>query len=298
MAKLLNVNTLAPGYKAVGISDPEVLNKAVRPFHHAAQFIAMAGKAYLAHMEDDSHINMSWDSQRKAYTGRPVTGSGIFSLALDTNDFSMALADNGAEEWTRLPLAGKTREEVLAWLQSEVEKRGLDPALLKWDLHYDIPEYEYDKGKPYEMPETDARNDLAAYRSNANIILGNIALRFKDSSEVRIWPHHFDSGIFIPYAKDEEGNVTKGIYAGWNIADEHVPEPYFYITFYPWDHARPLQLPGLLSKGYWHTEGFYGIFLKSTVLASIPSAKEQLYQLREFFDEGIDKAIRIMNMVK
>lgn len=298
MANLLNANTLAPRYKAVSIKDPEVLNEAIRPFHHAAQYIAMAGKAYLAHMDDDSHTNMAWDGKKNAYTGRPITGSSIFYLALETNDFTLALADAGKEEWPRLPLHGKTREEVLAWLQSEVEKRGLNPELLKWDLHYEIPHYEYDDGKPYAIPEKEVQNDLAAYRSNANIILGNIGLRFKDSSEVRIWPHHFDSGLFIPYGKDQEGNVTKGIYAGWNIADEHVPEPYFYITFYPWDHVRPVQLPGLLSKGHWHTNGFYGIFLKSTVLASIPSAKEQFYQLREFFDEGIDKAIRIMNMAK
>ncbi len=295
MNTLPNPNALAAQYRPVKVKDADLLNFAVKPLHHAAQFIALAGKAYLAHEEDDSHTNMAWDASRNAYVGRPISGNTVFSVSLRSDDLTLEILDkNENKAVSQFALDGLKKEDALEWLRGEVAKRGLDPELLRWDLHYDIPDYEFDHGKAYYLPDAVALQDLAAYRSDANIILGNIALRFQGASEVRVWPHHFDSGIFIPYETDEEGNVSKGIYAGWNIADEHVPEPYYYITFYPWDHVKAIGLPGLLSKGYWHTEGFYGIFLKSTVLAAIPSETEQLYQIREFFNEGLDKAIRVM----
>lgn len=292
---LINLYAINQGYRKVTVADKRQLNQALGQLHHATQFVAMAGKAFLSHLDDDSHNNMFWDANHNAQVGRTIRGKQNFNVALLIKDFALAFIDNDNEIVDHQPLDGMTMTQTMEWMKAKLEEQGKDINLYKWDLHYDIPVYPYDE-QPYQKPADEVLSDIAAYRTNANAILGNIAMKFDGASEVRIWPHHYDTGIYIPYEKDDDGKDTKGIFAGWNMADEHVDEPYYYITFFPYKQVKLHQLPALISKGYWHTKAFLGVFMKSTKLASIDNPKEQLHQCKEFFEEGVDKAIRIIKL--
>ena len=67
------------------------------------------------------------------------------------------------------------------------------------------------------------------------------------NSEVRIWPHHFDTGIYL------EVNSKLGIGFGWAMADKMIDQPYFYFTPYGLNGHKllteNLEDP---EHGFWH----------------------------------------------
>lgn len=88
----------------------------------------------------------------------------------------------------------------------------------------------------------------------------------EETSPIQLWPHHFDvSMLWLPGEKipgqdpEDEENSDKQMNFGFTLGDAGIPEPYFYITAYPWPDAFPdLQLP---AGARWHTEGFNGAVL-------------------------------------
>ena len=67
------------------------------------------------------------------------------------------------------------------------------------------------------------------YRSLANLACDNLMSHLKSKSEIRIWPHHFDTGIYV-------GPSTQiGIGFGLAMEDSIVGTPYFYYSGYGLD---------------------------------------------------------------
>lgn len=70
------------------------------------------------------------------------------------------------------------------------------------------------------------------------------------TSEIRIWPHHFDTGIY--YAQnDAHGQEKTAIWAGYALADSISDEPYFYLSGYKRDEQINLLEAPPLSTGEW-----------------------------------------------
>jgi len=64
------------------------------------------------------------------------------------------------------------------------------------------------------------------YRSLANVACDLLLGFLQDDGEVRIWPHHFDTGTYL--------EVTSEISLGFGLAmeDSMVGAPYFYFSGY------------------------------------------------------------------
>ena len=88
----------------------------------------------------------------------------------------------------------------------------------------------------------------------------------EETSPIQVWPHHFDlSMLWLPGEKipgqdpENEEYSDKQMNFGFTLGDEGIPEPYFYVTAYPFPDEFP-KLP-LPDGTVWKTEGFTGAAL-------------------------------------
>lgn len=95
-------------------------------------------------------------------------------------------------------------------------------------------------------------------------------------SDIRIWPHHFDTGTYYSL-KDQ-----RAIGAGWAIEDSLCDNPYLYI--YGWSGDTSLnyeQVPGLGVGRWLITEGWQGAIVESEELSGRDNQTEALQSFME-----------------
>lgn len=95
------------------------------------------------------------------------------------------------------------------------------------------------------------------------------------TSPVQLWPHHFDlslvwfSGRKVPDVDpaDEEYSDEQMAF-GFSTGDEGIPEPYIYITAYPWpEQLGDMSLP---APALWHLETWKGALIMYDALREFP----------------------------
>ena len=256
----------------------ESLNNVTIPIHSAAQLIAMAGKFLIPHQADDSHTNMDWDISSHSFIGHSLPGSTRIQLALNIPAFSLEIWKEG-EAIHSLALDGISLEHAASWIKNEFNSLGFDSSPYKVELHYELPPYPYLSGREFSMPRQEDLHAFALSRSLGKEIVSYYANSFKNASDTRTWPHHFDIGSYIPLAFDASGAPTLSIGMGLAIQDQLVNQPYFYITH--WSKEGGInydQLPDLPSGGYWNKKNFIGAFLSLEALYKNQELEDQLHQ--------------------
>ncbi|MBA7557237.1 hypothetical protein ES705_49981 [subsurface metagenome] len=154
-------------------------------------------------------------------------------------------------------------------------------------MHYQIPTHNLDKGSPFLVNDKKYLQENTFYRHNAEIVLNEIVEEFEKAEPVRVWPHHFDTGSFIPIAYNGKGSVSKSVGLGWAIPDSMENEPYYYLNFWsenPADDVKDLPTP---DAGDWIKSGWNGGVLKLSELLDKSSATEQYNLVKSFFNSGI-----------
>lgn len=123
-------------------------------------------------------------------------------------------------------------------------------------------------------------------------VIGSVAAALEDfratireeTSPVQVWPHHFDvSMIWLPGGKvagqdpaDEE-YADKQMNFGFAFGDASVPEPYFYVTAYPFPNG--LTAVALPAGTRWQSEGFHGAVLLYTDLVAMADPNAYVQEL-------------------
>lgn len=87
------------------------------------------------------------------------------------------------------------------------------------------------------------------YRSIANHILKDLGETVQRNVEVRIWPHHFDTGIYFHWKNEF------GIGCGLAMEDDMAQAPYFYLSAYTGHDQVDYSKASALSYGKWINEG-------------------------------------------
>ncbi len=263
------------------------LKHAHEQYHHAVQFIAMVGNCFLPQQDDDSQTNMEWWPDLQAFAGRRIQASRSFRLVLETQDFRLACYEDARHRRETLSLHGLTREDVLNWIKNIIRRKGLNTEKLTYITHYQIPDHPLQHGAAFDIPTQSAQEVLATYRSNAELIISQYAAKFRTSSPIRIWPHHFDTGSFIPLAKAEAA-VTHAIGIGMNAPDTNVDEHYFYVNHFLTDEKPDYSTQSpFIGLGEWHQGDWKGASLRMSSLARIPTLEEQAREIKVFFDHAI-----------
>ncbi|MFT5352950.1 MAG: hypothetical protein ACI9KE_000147 [Polyangiales bacterium] len=207
--------------------------------HYAAQ-LPGAASALIEPRDDYSHTTLALKQgclvSQSLPDGRRV-GVHIESLQLRVGSMDAPSST--------LELKGRTKEEALAWLGSEL---GEGVAFLGHDLPPRVDQ-------PFEPGGGDA---LEAWIALGTSVLAEAVGAF-EGSPLRLWPHHFDMATLV--SLDEEASEdARSINIGLSLGDGSYGEPYWYVT--PWPKPSD-ELPPMRA-GHWHTDGFVAAVLPAS----------------------------------
>jgi hypothetical protein len=259
---------MTESWEPLGVVAPRALVEARLVLHWAAQLVAAAGAALAPARADDSHTALSWDGRRRALVGVRL-GEGAAALRLE--DLTLLVVD-GAEDLALFELAGQTRAAALDWLGARLGSGPL-PA-----YPHEAPAHAVAKGAPF-APVPDGQAELARWYGNAARLLAPIADPATGAGPLLTWPHHFDLATLLALGS----GATKTIGVGLSPGDGSYPEPYFYVS--PWPYPAERRGPPLPAGGHWHVEGWFGAVLPGTELTSAGAAGEA--RARAFLDEAV-----------
>lgn len=266
--------------------DKSKINREIILEHHAVQFIARAGKYLLPEQTDDSHTNMEWITAVNSFVGNPLPF--FMRVGVRLPDLSLVVLDENLYVQQSIEMAGLTGDEIFEWLCKVLQSHRINAESLMYDLHYAIPDHtKYDK-HPLPEPEREAAEVTGKLRANANTLLNVWARKEPNAAAVRVWPHHFDTGTFIPFAI-ENGSVTQSIGLGLAIADDLSDEPYFYVNH--WQHAERKVYPQLPEpgEGHWIIGGWKGSVLPYSRVVAYKTAEKQQQVVQSFFEISVNK---------
>ncbi|CAN5487648.1 hypothetical protein BH09BAC3_BH09BAC3_32970 [soil metagenome] len=265
------------------------LNSTIEVLHHAAQFVAMVGNSYLPKKPDDSQNNLYWNSQTNHLEGRWLENPMV-RISFDVLDFDLIIDEEGNLEI--IPLEGWTKDQVLANLIVTLTAAKLDASKLHPISQFTIPKHSLDEGSSFVKPPREILEECTRYWCNAQLMLAGIKSQYPLASEVRVWPHHFDIGLYIPVSRDANGNDIQSIGLGLAIADAYLSEPYFYINHWSKEEiVYPDPLPKMAS-GRWNTKDWKGLVLPSSAVLS-HSNQEKF--TNSFFQDGLLTTKQLLN---
>ncbi|MEQ9403504.1 MAG: hypothetical protein RIM99_07965 [Cyclobacteriaceae bacterium] len=261
-------------YKTIPVFDKSLLNFCEEYIHRACQFPAMVGKNYLEDEPDDSNANLGFDAEESKIKGRDAGG---FSLDVDVTDWKLVCNRNGSVQ-SFVNLVNKDKNAVFEWVRDNLIDAGFDGTKLKFIDHYEIPDHPIEHGKVFPELDSTLINTWLIMRSNANVMLKELNGIVGIDSEIRIWPHHFDTGTY--YAWDEK----RAIGAGWAMADSLCDNPYLYI--YGWNGEASVDYSSApeLKIGKWIvTDNWQGAVVESEEL----SLNEEQYEQATKFMKSV-----------
>jgi len=221
--------------------------KAINEIHLGAQYLAAAGISFVEKQADDSHTNVGWDTDNQRLVSRTF-GTKESQLALNTKLFALEWLNKG-DLVANVTLENKTHAEIVKWIANEVRENEVGK--------------EYTYAFHYELPYAAITDDFVFGRpdsSESTILIDALSLaqgvfeRFLDTnglaSEIRVWPHHFDLGIYAEFSAEK--NLFLG--AGLAIPDTMIDNLYFYVSGYKGGEAVVTKDFKALSRGKWHTD--------------------------------------------
>lgn len=220
--------------------------------HLASQYLAAAGISFLEKKEDDSHTNLQFKVDDATLQTRPLNEVGD-TLSFNYNDFSLVW--NGNEKYKVFRLDGKSHEQVMKWLKATTNEANLKLPF-RYKFHYKLP-YEITDTFTFRLSDLSALLKLKRIRTFAQNVTEVFVKEQQLGSEVRVWPHHFDTGAFAPLKNNSNVSISLGMAIPDTICDDH----YFYSAGYKEGNALETNKLPSLSIGKWMNEGFKGAIL-------------------------------------
>ena len=249
-------------WETLGHVPPDGLPDDRLQLHHAVQLLSAFGQTYLEVRPDDRHRSMSWDSRQRSFSTDP-TPEGLW-LVLRVPDLAVSLMGSGDEHLV-LSFGGRTLEEAREWLEIAVaevlgsERRALGRR------EYEVPEHPVGEQTPFG-PTPEGLLELSRWYSDASRLLSELRDETPGTSEIRVWPHHFDIGAVIAVAPARGGSDARTVGVGLSPGDGMSGEPYFYVNIWPRPGADAL--PEIDGPGRWNTDGWVGGVLPASDIVS------------------------------
>ena len=233
----------------------------------------MLGENYIVQSPDDGNANLAWIANKKKIISRWVLDVDVpFLMALDIPSFRLEFLNDQLGLLDHCDLDGKMKSDVFEWMKGVLRKFGLNHEMLKPIEHYEVPEHAVDCGNPFRKPAVSLLQTWSDIRTNANLTLEWLNEYTGVDAEIRIWPHHFDTGVYYPFGSE------KAIGAGLAIADSLSETPYFYIYGRSADNSIDLSAVPELKSGLWLKKDWQGALLSIEKLASLPDQEKTVLQ--------------------
>lgn len=236
----------------------------------AAQYLAAAAISFLDKKEDDSHTNLGFVTGNASLNTRPLNKEGDY-LSLHYERFILQWHGNIVNDTIRLD--GSTHKQILQWIKDKAAKSSIDRQY-NFSFHYDLP-YDIEENFSFKLLDASRLSELTHLRILAQLVLEKFIAAEGLDAEIRVWPHHFDTGIYA--INGDDPSLALG--AGLAIPDTVVEEHYFYLSVYK--NHKPIATENLapLSNGKWHNEGFIG--------AVLPAKNESVETVLTFYQQAL-----------
>ncbi len=280
------MNTKNNNWKLLRLEFTKELNDVLLQQHHAAQFIALAGRYLIPQQADDSNTNMHYDFDRKMLVGNELPGG--LRLSLHITDPMLCVLDANFDCLRNISLEGKTKNQVFIELNDALKDSGVDVSGFINKLHYELAEHPLDKGAVFSAKDPQHAQENAYFRHNAEIAINEIVKDNEHADQAKVWPHHFDTGTFIPVSHNEKGDLAQSIGIGWAIPDGMVNEPYYYLSFWSEKPDKNLKSMPALAAGQWMIPNWSGAVLKQSEILKEKSPEKQRQVVESFFKTGIN----------
>jgi len=218
--------------------------------HKAAQYLATAAISFLEKKEDDSHTNLGWYSDSTSLRTHPLLLDGLM-LAFNYNTFSLEWILKG-NVLDQLKLSGTSHSDIVAWISSTSMQRNITKKY-EYRLHYDLPYDTITDDYIFEVTDADRLQWLIKNRTMAQEAIARTLEVHHLDSDIRIWPHHFDTGAFVSV------DANRSIGFGMAMPDTMINDFYYYVSGYRGhDFIDPASFE-TPSMGTVYSEGWKGI---------------------------------------
>ena len=217
--------------------------------HQLAQLLAITNRNYLPKETDDSHTNLYFDALGNRLMGRwfgAPQKEMMLSLNLSVGHFQWI--NKKMQVMDSIAVAGKNLNQLKAAIKNFLTSQGFETAGYENPMHYAIPDYDLPKFMPSPF-DPKPFEGWAAMRSLANAACIRLAGYFQLFEEPRIWPHHFDTGIYLQVLEQ------LGIGFGLAMKDKMVDDAYFYLAAYASNIQFDYKAADSLDAGFWIAAG-------------------------------------------
>ncbi|CAN0366794.1 unnamed protein product, partial [Ectocarpus sp. 4 AP-2014] len=202
--------------------------------------------SFVEKKDDDSHTNLGFSSEDGSLYTRPLNEAGD-KLSLNYERFTLEWVGKAATRHFRLD--GSTHAQILAWIKQMVTDAGIDKPYI-YKFHYDLP-YQVTDDFTFKLLDAGRLQELLHLRILAQMVLESFLQDHKLDSEIRIWPHHFDTGAYASL----NDNSGPAIGLGLAIPDSDHEDHYFYIAAYKGHDGVDISAFDGLTNGTWHNNG-------------------------------------------
>ncbi|GAB4311672.1 MAG: hypothetical protein Kow00127_01730 [Bacteroidales bacterium] len=246
-------------------------NNTDRQLHWLSQVIAKINRTFVPPKDDDSHTNLSFDPVASRLTGRWInTPSGDVMAGLNLNTLHFEWFDRTLSPLHETAVTGKSISQLEQEVAAFPESLGMDISGIGQPLHFEIPDYGFNQ-IPDETLLIQGMAKWKLFRQLANQSCFAFLGFLQSEGEVRIWPHHFDTGVYV------QATRHMGIGFGLAMKDEMAGDAYFYIAGYKSAGSiQYRQLPAL-QTGKWITgDSWNGAILPISRLSQLSTVDAQL----------------------
>ncbi len=213
-------------------------------------------------------------------TTTPIPAGGqTFEINLDVTNHMTSIHTSRGDQWD-LVLEGQPVGVFMRDTLDALYDLGIEPAI-------DRTEFQGEAVPTGPTAYDDLRiEDFWQALSQIDIALKAFKGGFRgESSPVQFWPHHFDlslvwfSGRLVPGVDpDDAEHADEQMAFGFSTGDAGIPDPYFYITAYPWPEG--LSAIDLPAGTQWQTEGWQGAVL---MYAKLVQSNDPLDMLNNYW---------------
>ena len=249
--------------------------------HLLCQILAKVTANFIPEKEDYSHTNLAFDTISNRISSRWMQNSkGNVFLALNLDSSMLQWINESLQVIGEFKITGKTFAQIESELLSSLTSVGFDSNELSAKLKYEIEEYPF-KDLPVESMGKESINSWTTYRSLANQACEAFLNHINGKEEVRIWPHHFDTGVY------KEIRAKLGIGFGLAVKDSLANTPYFYLSGYGLQDKMVLKDLTDLEYGSWKTGDLNGAILSLTALEQIQD-QQKIKVINSFIKSTLD----------
>lgn len=215
--------------------------------HVLSQIIAKTNRTFVPKKDDDSHTNLYFDAiENRIYSHWIESKSERKLLAFSLNEHCFQWLDSKLSLLQSVSVLNKTYSEIEKKIEQTLPQLNLSPEGFSNPLHFEIPQYD-SFNKPFKEFDKKGISDWVYFRNLANEACNLLGGYFQLFETPHIWPHHFDSGIYI------EPHKNLGIGFGLAMKDQMIGDAYFYLSGFKLDDtAFHFENVSKLKSGKWH----------------------------------------------